>query len=262
MHPLPNETPEKRARHLESLAAAAWSVRQKAFDELLSDGVQSIPTLIENAAAASARVRAACIALMDHLGDDRCCETLAHALRDPSALVRRHAVHTVGCQACKAHALPIDVVGALIDRTLGDPSIRVRRVAVHQLGLQPHDPRIIEALTHVLASSTDKGIRTRAQHALQIHKAHPADHDPHAGLPHVRANTDARPPEHHAPHANLRSIRVVCGSSPYVDDLDVSSACEVARLHDLTGRRIVYGGRRLGLMGAFLPRRWLASAES
>lgn len=191
MHSPSNELSARRARHLESLDAASWDVRQKAFDELFHDGVRSIPTLIEGAAAASPRVRAACIALMDHLGDGRCCETLERALRDPSALVRRHAVHAVGCQACKAHPLPIDVVGALVDRALGDPSIRVRRVAVHQLGLQPRDPRIIEALTQALACSTDQGIRTRARHALRVHEEHATDRDPRASLHRIRADAEA-----------------------------------------------------------------------
>lgn len=191
MHPLPIEVSATRARHLQSLASALWHEREKAFKQLFSDGARSIPTLIEGTAAADPRVRAACIALMDHLGDERCCDALKHALRDPSALVRRHAVHSVGCLACKAHPLPIDVVGALIDRAIGDPSVRVRRVAVHQLGLQPPDARIIEALTHTLATSTDQGVRSRARHALRIQETHAADRNPRVGMPRVRANAEA-----------------------------------------------------------------------
>lgn len=179
-----------RARHLQSLASASWHERQRAFKQLFNDGARSVPTLVEGAAAADPRVRAACIALMDHLGDERCCEALEHALRDPSALVRRHAVHAVGCQACKAHPLPIDVVGALIDRAIGDPSVRVRRVAVHQLGLQPPDARIIEALTHTLAATTDQGVRSRARHALRIQETHAADRSPRTGMPRARANAE------------------------------------------------------------------------
>lgn len=153
-------------KRLRALDAKNWAIRRRAFEELFRAGTQSVPTLIVGADHASPRVRAACISLMDHLADERCCGPLARALHDASALVRRHAVHAIGCQACKAHPLPIDVVGALIDRAMADPSIRVRRVAVHQLGLQPHDPRILAALTRTLADSKDAGIIRRARQAL------------------------------------------------------------------------------------------------
>ncbi|MFM7244794.1 MAG: HEAT repeat domain-containing protein [Planctomycetaceae bacterium] len=162
-------------RRLRALNAASWHDRQQAFTDLFRAGSESIPTLIAGAKDASPRVRAACVTLMDHLADERCCETLEKALRDPSALVRRHAVHAVGCQTCKAHPLPFDVVAALIDRVLNDSSARVRRVAVHQLGLQPHDPRITDTLTHTLAKSTDTGIISRAKHALRAQQSPAGD---------------------------------------------------------------------------------------
>ena len=49
---------------------------------------------------------------------------------------------------------------------------------------------------------------------------------------------------------NLRSICVFCGSSPDVDELYMASAREMGRLLASQGLRIVYGGGRLGLMGA------------
>ncbi len=49
---------------------------------------------------------------------------------------------------------------------------------------------------------------------------------------------------------DLRSICVFCGSSPDVDELYMASAREVGRLLASQGLRIVYGGGRLGLMGA------------
>lgn len=50
--------------------------------------------------------------------------------------------------------------------------------------------------------------------------------------------------------ASLRSVCVFCGSSPDVDDLYMASAREMGQLLAVSGRRIVYGGGRLGLMGA------------
>lgn len=49
---------------------------------------------------------------------------------------------------------------------------------------------------------------------------------------------------------DLRSICVFCGSSPDVDELYMTSAREMGRLLASQGLRIVYGGGRLGLMGA------------
>jgi len=153
---------------LRDLDATSWNTRGRAFEELFREGSRSVQTLIAGTRHRSPRVRAACVALMDHLGDDRCCESLMRSLDDPSARVRRHAVHAVGCQACKAHPLPMDVAGALITRAMEDPSIRVRRVAVHQLGLQPHEPRIVEALMLTLTQSRDGGLVSRARHALRV----------------------------------------------------------------------------------------------
>ena len=50
------------------------------------------------------------------------------------------------------------------------------------------------------------------------------------------------------PH--LASVCVFCGSSPGVDPGFVAAAEEVGRLLATQGRRLVYGGGRLGLMGA------------
>ena len=153
-------------RSLRDLDSDIWAVRESAFKELFRNGAESVETLVAGASHARPRVRAACIALMDHLGDASCCRSIERALRDASPLVRRHAVHAVGCQKCKSQPLPIDVLGALVERMLADSSPRVRRVAAHQIGLQPYDPRAIEALEHVIAVSRDAGLVSRAKHAL------------------------------------------------------------------------------------------------
>mgnify|MGYP006293675795 CR=1 FL=1 len=158
-------------RYLLALDSEVWAIREKAFTGLFSDGSQAIATLVAGAAHSRPRVRAACVALMDHLADERCCKSLERALHDPSPLVRRHAVHAVGCQRCKVQPLSIDVVAALIERVLNDSSPRVRRVAVHQLGLQPRDARAIQVLTNVIAESQDAGLVSRAMHALGLHQA-------------------------------------------------------------------------------------------
>ena len=148
-----------------ALDSEEWAIREKAFIGLFNEGSRAVATLVAGAAHSRPRVRAACVALMDHLADERCCRSLEHALHDASPLVRRHAVHAVGCQGCKTQPLSIDVVAALIERALNDSSPRVRRV-IHQLGLQPRDARAIEVLTRVIAESQDTGHVSRATHAL------------------------------------------------------------------------------------------------
>jgi len=159
-------------QYFRDLDSDAWAVRESAFNELFRNGADAVETLVAGASYSRPKVRAACIALMDHLGDARCCEALERALRDPSPLVRRHAVHAVGCQKCKSHPLRMDIVGAIVERMLGDSSPRVRRVAAHQIGLQPYDLRAIEALQHVIAVSLDAGLVSRARRALCDQMAH------------------------------------------------------------------------------------------
>jgi HEAT repeat protein len=113
------------------------------------------------------KVRATAAGLLDHWADQSCVGPLTKALSDPSARVRRNAVHSLGCQACKVAPLDVDSVGLLIETALCDSSIRVRRVSVHQLGLQQHDPRAVAALETILASQTDAGLRSRAEFALK-----------------------------------------------------------------------------------------------
>ena len=164
-------TPRDEQYYL-ALDSEIWAIREKAFADLFNDGERAVATLVAGAAHHRPKVRAACVALMDHLADERCCTSLERALRDTSPLVRRHAVHAIGCQRCKVRPLPVDVVGALVERVLNDSSPRVRRVAVHQLGLQPPDARAIEALTQVIATSNDAGLLSRARHALALQRSH------------------------------------------------------------------------------------------
>lgn len=121
-------------QYFRDLDSDAWAVRESAFNEPFRIGADAVETLVAAASHSRPKVRAACIALMDHLGDARCCEALERALRDPSPLVRR--------------------------------------VAAHQIGLQPYDLRAIEALQHVIAVSRDAGLVSRARRALCEQMAH------------------------------------------------------------------------------------------
>jgi HEAT repeat protein len=153
---------------LERLGDAEWQTQKAAADALFERGAEALDALSAGLGHSNALVRTWCADLMDHLADDRCVAPLQQALKDPMERVRRHAVHSWGCQGCKVTPLQADIVGLLIESALHDPSIRVRRVATHQLGLQPPDPRAIAALERILQSSNDVKLRSRAEFALQM----------------------------------------------------------------------------------------------
>lgn len=116
-------------------------------------------------------VRKWCVALMDHHATESCIDPLVEALEDPRAAVRRHAVHSVGCQSCKEDPLDIDVVGLLRARVERDSSVRVRRAATHMLGNQPPDERAASFLTELAETADDEKLRRNARWARDQHTA-------------------------------------------------------------------------------------------
>mgnify|MGYP006274982705 CR=1 FL=1 len=60
---------------------------------------------------------------------------------------------------------------------------------------------------------------------------------------------------------DIRSLCVFCGSSPGVDGAFVAAAEELGRLLALRGIRLVYGGGRIGLMGAIADAAVAAGGE-
>lgn len=116
-------------------------------------------------------VRKWCVALMDHHATARCIEPLRRSLHDPMTPVRRHAVHSVGCQSCKDDPLDIGVVGLLIERIEQDTSIRVRRAATHMLGNQPPDEDAREFLDDLLGRAGDEKLRRNARWAREQHRS-------------------------------------------------------------------------------------------
>ena len=132
-------------------------------------GPAAIDALIGGLAHANPRVRQWCAALLDHHADARCLPGLVRLLDDPVAAVRRHALHTLGCQPCKPAPLAVDVVPLLLQRATDDPSVRVRRAAAHLLGCQPPDSRAAAGLRVIAATTGDAKLRRNAQWALAHH---------------------------------------------------------------------------------------------
>ncbi len=147
--------------------AEGW---RSAYPILNRAGIDAIEDVLGGLSHPNWRVRKWCAAFMDHYADDRCVDALVVALDDPIADVRRHAVHGIGCQPCKASPLKIDVVALLIERALNDSSIRVRRSAVHLLGCQPPDNRIVKAIDTILQKDQDVKLRSNAKWAIEQHE--------------------------------------------------------------------------------------------
>jgi HEAT repeat protein len=153
---------------IESLGTSKW---QDAYRALCDDGPDALPAILRGLKHPNWRVRKRCASFLDHFADASCVPAAVEALRDPSADVRRHALHALGCQACKTSPLKVDVVARLLPLALSDPSIRVRRAAVHMLGNQPGDDRVRRSLTNALKTESDAKWLSSARWALGQHAA-------------------------------------------------------------------------------------------
>lgn len=140
---------------IESLRQAGAAGREAAICGLLSHP--------------NARVRRGCADFMDHHGDETCVPALVHAARhDCVAYVRRVAVHSLGCQRCKAIPLATDLVDFLAERIAAESNKRVRCEAVFALGQQRPDARTRTALAALLTHA-DLDVRGGAHAALKHH---------------------------------------------------------------------------------------------
>jgi HEAT repeat protein len=79
----------------------------------------------------NAKVRWWCLQLMDHLADESYLDAILSKLSDPVPKVRRHAIHTLSCGACKPdrRRLKIRVEADLRRVVETDPDEKVRMEA-------------------------------------------------------------------------------------------------------------------------------------
>ena len=78
----------------------------------------------------NSRIRRCCLILLDHLGDERHIEVFAAAVQsDAVPRNRRHALHALTCQKCKATEMCVDVTGYVEACAEGDPNAKVRDLA-------------------------------------------------------------------------------------------------------------------------------------
>jgi HEAT repeats len=118
------------------------------------------------------KVRADCAGALDHFADERCAEPLMRLLSDPTPKVRRMALHSLSCDACKLVPLEVagDMVARLIEVTLHDSSIRVRRAAIGNLGASCADPRALKVLEEIVSSESDAEMVRCAKRILKLSK--------------------------------------------------------------------------------------------
>lgn len=126
-----------------------------------------VDALIAGLAHASPWVRYNCAGALDHLGDDRCAGPLRRLLNDPVPRVRRMALHSLACDACKLAPLRRgeDIIALMVERALEDPSVKVRRHAAAGLA-DSSDARAISALETVVARETDPSLLRIARRGL------------------------------------------------------------------------------------------------
>lgn len=115
------------------------------------------------------RVRYNCALAMDHFADERCSQPLRALLEDAVPKVRRAALHSLSCEACKVTPLPMpgDLIETLIAKANTDPSIRVRRAAVGSLIETCSNPRVLEALADLETRETDADIKRQLKWAFK-----------------------------------------------------------------------------------------------
>jgi hypothetical protein len=93
------------------------------------------------------KVRWQCLTLLDHLDDDDSVPVFVDALRnDPVPRVRRHALHALSCDRCKAEPVQIDVASVIVDCFREDDNAKVRRQAQYALTQLLPDERARRAL--------------------------------------------------------------------------------------------------------------------
>lgn len=114
--------------------------------------------------------RRACRLLDHHRLDQAVAARMLAAVKDTNKNVRRAALHTLTCEACKPDdddCFPVDVVGVAIDVLRTDPSVRVRRsAAAFVMWQRPMERRVRRAFGRVLRDETDPELRSKAERAL------------------------------------------------------------------------------------------------
>jgi HEAT repeat protein len=164
MHAVGVLTQTERRAVLDAIHFYGWLPRRE-IDRVRDQADRDLPfDLIARAAVEDedSSVRWQSVLLLDHYDDDRHAGALQHAAHDPVARVRRHAVHALGCDACKRTVSCTDPVPTLADRALHDENTKVRRHATWSLIMRLPDARARAALEQVATTDSDQRVRRDA----------------------------------------------------------------------------------------------------
>ena len=120
---------------VEAIAVRHIATRSRDFPALRASGVVPLDLLSRGALEhPNSRIRRFCLILLDHLGDDRHIDVFTHALRaDPVPRNRRHALHALTCNRCKATESCVDVTKLVQTCASTDPNDKVRQMAASLL---------------------------------------------------------------------------------------------------------------------------------
>jgi HEAT repeat protein len=154
-------TEAERRQVLDAIHFYNWLPRHE-VDRLRDQADRELPyDLIARAAVEDEdpSVRWQSVQLLDHYDDDRHFDALVQAAYDPVPRVRRHAVHALGCDACKRSTGCVDPIPTLSDRALHDENTKVRRHATWSLMLRLPDPRARTVLQQVATTDSDERVR-------------------------------------------------------------------------------------------------------
>ena|SRR5436190_1364301 len=121
---------ERERCQVEELVLRHIRTHSRDFPQLRATGAVDLDLLSRGALEHNdSRVRRSCLVLLDHLGDERHVKVFAAALRsDPVPRNRRHALHALTCNKCKANQMYVDVT-ADVRAVLADPNPKVRALA-------------------------------------------------------------------------------------------------------------------------------------
>jgi len=138
----------------------------QAWLELQKAGREAAPAAREGLSHPNWRVRQWSAMFLDVHWDEAALRRLVLSLHDPKLKVRKAAVHSLGCDRCKAGENPIDVLPFVEERIREDKSVKVRRTAVLTLATQTPNKPIARVLRRVLRDETDPKMRQWATWGL------------------------------------------------------------------------------------------------
>jgi HEAT repeat protein len=136
-----------------------------------------IDGLLKGCTHLEARVRFDCATALDHMADERCIPVLKQLLQDPVPKVRRAAIHSISCEACKVSKFnnqDDDLIAIFIQMVLHDSSPRVQMAAIGALTQTCTDARakpIFEKVLTMNINSVFKKTLTRALNQLKESKS-------------------------------------------------------------------------------------------